>query len=870
MAPRRAAGGGGALGRLLGSSGGVPHAARPTHTAQPDASSIHAMRSDTLPQTVNSAEEALANAFGFADVSDFNGVGGARTVEATFIPSHFFSGLRNGYVFKSGAHGLGYYLDAAQPCTGDTQSSDLLCAGSGSLSSADARNVNSTPDDNSLDGTLFTRAANFDGARSGYVFKLGQRGLGYYLDKGTPIKTAIVGSSGGRATARSKGSEARSRGFRFGGDNRERTLRAFCERSMQHGTLTSVEVEAVMDSLERCSPEERGAAMLQIVGDGLRGKDVVVVGATGRTPRGWWGDETVGRVLCTPRLFDASRPELLPVRVPLRSSALGSRLGETAIPEVMDVGIHVTNLRLRPTVQPCARSSNGGSSGVSRAAGAFTTRARQLYSELLTAARSVSSEQVAGLTVPSVADVLSEMRSVPDASGAARLMAESEVAGEAGDSCVESARCNTVLVQLAGTLQWQAELMPCVLPLRLSIEHLWSGDGKTHIIERCCQLDLLQTMRPLSAWPGQGPPADYVVNLGPVTRAGTPNPQLRTWYEEAGSNVEFRKLVQLKEALQKRGVGTLQTFDSLFMRLYASLAAIPSHRDEGRRRVRIVGNMGRNRVVSFHLHAVSDAASVVVDNAERLELVIQHGWAYALTDEGSGRLPLRRDVLLPGSKEPVHLFAAHEVQKTSADAPLTMAWVVDLDEASCGGDARVIVQRFQEAVLEVMVSSGMSLDNALEPARLPSPFIYRPFEALASVQDSERQTDTQTVDEDTAFIMRVRCGVCSHQHWLPTQEDSRGCLVLSFPPKLHENQCPLADATRVLRPSLKMVGVDYQLQVGGELAAATVPCVGVRLKVIYGLSTWRVKMSLEVVTARTDGKWSMYITECQPVADQRH
>ena len=45
----------------------------------------------------------------------------------------------------------------------------------------------------------------------------------------------------------------------------------------------------------------------------LRGREVVVVGATGRTPRGWWGDGTIGRVLEL-GLFDERRPELLHLR----------------------------------------------------------------------------------------------------------------------------------------------------------------------------------------------------------------------------------------------------------------------------------------------------------------------------------------------------------------------------------------------------------------------------------------------------------------------------------------------------------------------------------------------------------------------------
>ena len=53
-----------------------------------------------------------------------------------------------------------------------------------------------------------------------------------------------------------------------------------------------------------------------------RAKKLLVVGGTGRTPRGWWGDQSVGLLLPN-GFFDANRPELLPVRMPLRSTALG-------------------------------------------------------------------------------------------------------------------------------------------------------------------------------------------------------------------------------------------------------------------------------------------------------------------------------------------------------------------------------------------------------------------------------------------------------------------------------------------------------------------------------------------------------------------
>ena len=107
---------------------------------------------------------------------------------------------------------------------------------------------------------------------------------------------------------------------------------------------------------------------------------------------------------------------------------------------------------------------------------------------------------------------------------------------------------------------------------------------------------------PVPAWPGQGPPADYVVNVGECTRGGEPNPQLAAWLREArGGNGDFARLPLLQAALARRDVRLLPRFDSLFMRLYAALSAIPLHRDEGRPRVRLVGNSGKARTVKLVL-----------------------------------------------------------------------------------------------------------------------------------------------------------------------------------------------------------------------------------------------------------------------------
>ena len=50
---------------------------------------------------------------------------------------------------------------------------------------------------------------------------------------------------------------------------------------------------------------------------------------------------------------------------------------------------------------------------------------------------------------------------------------------------------------------------------------------------------------------------------------------------------------------------------------------------------------------------------------------------------------------------------AHQVQPTSRAAPITMAWVVDVDETCCGGNVDAILEGYEAAVLEVTRRRGM-------------------------------------------------------------------------------------------------------------------------------------------------------------------
>ena len=186
-----------------------------------------------------------------------------------------------------------------------------------------------------------------------------------------------------------KQNAATGRGYRFGGDNRERTFRAYCERALSLKLLAEAEVDRLRGALDALPDGEREREMLRIVEAGMRGREVSIVGATGRTSRGWWGDGTVG-LLLPHGLFDERRPELLPVRVPLRSAALGANLHEAAIAEVMDVGINLTNLRLRQADAPAANTQAAVDISDTPATHAFPESLKQLYSALAAEASSSS------------------------------------------------------------------------------------------------------------------------------------------------------------------------------------------------------------------------------------------------------------------------------------------------------------------------------------------------------------------------------------------------------------------------------------------------------------------------------------------------
>ena len=383
-------------------------------------------------------------------------------IREPFLRSKMFDGERKGYVFNMGKQGLGYYLDVP-------------------LHSA-------PPAPN-----MFVESTSFTGAKPGFVFKMGRLGLGYYHD--VPEDASVSAASAARreravragrvSVTRQPAPSAAGRGFRFGTDNRARTFRSYCERSVQLGLLSSAGVETLCEEVAALAEGEREEAMLRVVERGMRGQEVVVVGATGRTPRGWWGDESVGLLLPN-GLFDAKRPELLPVRMPLRSAALGSTLGEQPIPEVMDVGVRVTNLRLRvPPTPPANPQATPPPATPEPPPVDLETDEPQIEEP-----PDVSAYDAEADLPSSILERYAPLVAARHASPSDAAIVLEELRQVRGDG-------NRLIIDIAGSVKWADEMAMHVRPVRLSIEHLWSGDAKTRLIGRCCQLDILQCMRPL-------------------------------------------------------------------------------------------------------------------------------------------------------------------------------------------------------------------------------------------------------------------------------------------------------------------------------------------------------------------------------------
>jgi ATP-dependent RNA helicase DDX5/DBP2 len=93
-----------------------------------------------------------------------------ETPAAEFIASKKFAGAKPGYYFKKGPKGVGYYVDKNAP--------PRLKKSSAAQTPAKKSSVFSIP----REQADFQPAKKFAGAKKGFVFKKGPKGLGYYLD----------------------------------------------------------------------------------------------------------------------------------------------------------------------------------------------------------------------------------------------------------------------------------------------------------------------------------------------------------------------------------------------------------------------------------------------------------------------------------------------------------------------------------------------------------------------------------------------------------------------------------------------------------------------------------------------------------------
>ena len=102
---------------------------------------------------------------------------------AEFIASKKFAGAKPGYYFKKGPKGVGYYVDKNAPRSKKSSAAETP---------AKKSSVFSIP----REQADFQPAKKFAGAKKGFVFKKGTKGLGYYLDR-PPKVTHRPGSARG-------------------------------------------------------------------------------------------------------------------------------------------------------------------------------------------------------------------------------------------------------------------------------------------------------------------------------------------------------------------------------------------------------------------------------------------------------------------------------------------------------------------------------------------------------------------------------------------------------------------------------------------------------------------------------------------------
>lgn len=352
--------------------------------------------------------------------------------------------------------------------------------------------------------------------------------------------------------------------------------------------------------------------------------------------------------------------------------------------------------------------------------------------------------------------------------------------------------------------QWHAIFAKYVLPARATLEWLWDGDGKSHILERCGELDILQGRK------GKGSGAHEFGNLTvqlQKARLDTVDSRrvyissaLDTWLQEAEkknySGAQFRKFLIYKAECAKRDVKFMHDGD-IFLRFYLALAAIEKHRDAAWFLARIVGSSGANRFVDFLLEELKSTGADL-SGAEVCEYLVEHGWGYALTRVGSGHVAFARAARLPGVPEKLDLAVAHAVRETLATCPVTMASVVDLHPSSCGGDACFAVQRHSEAVLATLLLTGGTLDGAMEPPRLPTP----PRVLQISEKDHAEQIRIARLGglashknwdfPNATHLIRCHCYHCNEAYWLfasPNDDGTDSALRVTYGTALHVPGC---------------------------------------------------------------------------------
>jgi ATP-dependent RNA helicase DDX5/DBP2 len=139
---------------------------------------------------------------------------------ADFIPAKKFTGAKPGYYFRKGKQGLGYYIDKNAPKGGKQQQQQQRKA----TDAAKKSSVFSIP----RELADFQGAKKFAGAKKGYVFKKGPKGLGYYLDRPPKPTFKPQAKSFGRRrrrSARGLGEQGRRRRGRSWSRRRSRSWR---------------------------------------------------------------------------------------------------------------------------------------------------------------------------------------------------------------------------------------------------------------------------------------------------------------------------------------------------------------------------------------------------------------------------------------------------------------------------------------------------------------------------------------------------------------------------------------------------------------------------------------------------------------------